>query len=70
MISKDLIKLLIAEYQREVKNKTLIERPYRIEDTLNYVFVGLRRAGKLTFKHLFQPLHTTVASHINLHRDH
>jgi len=46
MISKDLIKILIAESQREVQNKQLIERPYFIEDVLNYVFVGLRRAGK------------------------
>ena len=46
MISKDLIKLLIAEYQREVANIQLIDRDYKMEDELNYVFVGLRRAGK------------------------
>ena len=46
MIGKDLIKLLIAEYQREVANVRLIERGYEMEDGLNYVFVGLRRAGK------------------------
>ena len=46
MISKDLIKLLITEYQREVANICLIERDYEIENGLNYVFVGLRRAGK------------------------
>jgi predicted AAA+ superfamily ATPase len=46
MISKDVIKILIAENQREVQNKVLIERPCIIEDALNYVFVGLRRAGK------------------------
>jgi predicted AAA+ superfamily ATPase len=46
MIDKDLIKLLIAEYQREVSNVHLIERDYEMEDGLNYVFVGLRRAGK------------------------
>jgi len=46
MIDKDLIKLLIAEYQREVANIRLIERDYEMEDELNYVFVGLRRAGK------------------------
>ena len=45
-MNKDLIKLLIAEYQREVMNVHLIERDYEIEDALNYVFVGLRRAGK------------------------
>jgi predicted AAA+ superfamily ATPase len=46
MISKDLIKLLIAEYQRDVINIQFIERNYKVEDSLNYVFVGLRRAGK------------------------
>ena len=46
MINKDLIKQLIAEYQRLVKNVQLIERDLQIEDELNYVFVGLRRAGK------------------------
>jgi predicted AAA+ superfamily ATPase len=46
MLSKDLIKLLITEYQREVMNVRLMERAYKVEDGLNYVFVGLRRAGK------------------------
>jgi len=45
-MNKDLIKLLIAEYQREVLKTRLIARDYEIEDGLNYVFVGLRRAGK------------------------
>ncbi|MDR2970906.1 MAG: ATP-binding protein [Bacteroidales bacterium] len=45
-MDKDLIKLLIVEYQREVTNVRLIERDYEMEDGLNYVFVGLRRAGK------------------------
>ena len=46
MIGKDLIKLLIAENQREISKIQLIDRDYEIEDELNYVFVGLRRAGK------------------------
>ncbi len=46
MVSKDLIKLLIVEYQREVANIHLINRDYKMEESLNYVFVGLRRAGK------------------------
>jgi predicted AAA+ superfamily ATPase len=45
-MDKDTIKILIAEYQRKVIDIDLIERPYKIEDALNYVFVGLRRAGK------------------------
>jgi predicted AAA+ superfamily ATPase len=46
MLSKDLIKQLITEYQREAMNVKLMERAYKKEDGLNYVFVGLRRAGK------------------------
>jgi len=46
MISKDVIKLLISEYQREIMNIRMIERDYEIEYGLNYVLVGLRRAGK------------------------
>ena len=47
MMTKDLIKTLIAEYQRIASSIELIERQYYpIEDSLNYVFVGLRRAGK------------------------
>ena len=46
MIQKDLIKLLIAEYQREISNIQLVNRAYEMEDGLNYIFVGLRRAGK------------------------
>jgi predicted AAA+ superfamily ATPase len=45
-MDKDTIKMLIAEYQREIVGIDLIERSYEIEDTLNYVFVGLRRVGK------------------------
>ncbi len=58
MVSKDLIKLLIAENQREVANIQLVDRDCKIEDGLNYVFVGLRRAGKsyLMFRQIQQLL--------------
>lgn len=46
MISKDVIKTLIAEYQQLATNVTFQVRPYVLEEGLNYVFVGLRRAGK------------------------
>jgi predicted AAA+ superfamily ATPase len=46
MISKDLIKFLITEYQRIASNVKFVERDCEIDDQLNYVFVGLRRAGK------------------------
>ena len=45
-MDKDIIKLLIAEYQQKAVGISFQERPYTIEDNLNYVFVGLRRVGK------------------------
>ena len=64
MISKDLIKLLIAEYQRYAIDKPLIKRAYELENGLNYVFVGLRRAGKsyLMFQQIQQLLKTGHSS--------
>ena len=45
-MEKDLIKQLIAEYQQKVTEIVFQERTYSLEDSLNYVFTGLRRAGK------------------------
>ena len=45
-MNKDIVKLLIAEYQQKAVEISFQERPYFIEDKLNYVFVGLRRVGK------------------------
>jgi predicted AAA+ superfamily ATPase len=45
-MDKDLIKFLIADYQQRVVNVTSHPREYQLDDNLNYVFVGLRRAGK------------------------
>jgi predicted AAA+ superfamily ATPase len=45
-MNKDTAKLLIAEYQQKTVEVSFQERPYIIEDKLNYVFVGLRRVGK------------------------
>jgi predicted AAA+ superfamily ATPase len=61
-MDKDTIKLLISEYQSKVVDIALTERQFCLEDTLNYVFVGLRRVGKsyLMFqqiRHLLQGGH-------------
>ena len=45
-MNKDIVKLLIAEYQQKTIEISFQERTYIIEDKLNYVFVGLRRVGK------------------------
>lgn len=46
MIDKNTIKLIIAENQRIISKIKLFEREYSFEDGLNYVLIGLRRAGK------------------------
>jgi len=45
-MNKEIIKLLIAEYQQKAVEVTFMKRPYKMEDKLNYVLVGLRRVGK------------------------
>ena len=55
-MTKDLIKLLISEYQTYVSQVELISRNVELVDGLNYVFVGLRHAGKsyLMFQRIAQ----------------
>lgn len=45
-MEKNVIKTLIVEYQQFVSKISLIERDIHLSAQLNYVFVGLRRAGK------------------------
>lgn len=45
-MTKDLVKLLIAEYQAYVTQVELVPRDVELMDGQNYVFVGLRHAGK------------------------
>ncbi len=45
-MTKDLIKYLISYYQDFVSHISFVERQYALEANANYVFVGLRRAGK------------------------
>lgn len=56
-MTKDLIKLLISEYQAYVSQVELIPREVELVDGLNYVFVGLRHAGK---SYLDVPTHCTI----------
>lgn len=46
MIDKNTVKRIIIENQRIASNITLNKREYDFEDNLNYVLIGLRRAGK------------------------
>ncbi|MDR1740031.1 MAG: ATP-binding protein [Bacteroidales bacterium] len=45
-MDKEIIKRLIAEKQEEITSVKLIQRPIELEPSANYVFIGLRRAGK------------------------
>ena len=47
-MNPDLIAAIITEGQKNIKNIKIIPRDYHFEDSLNYVLVGLRRAGKST----------------------
>lgn len=53
-MEKRVIKSLIVEKQNEIPTMEVMPRKLLLEDTCNYVFVGLRRAGKsyLMFQHI------------------
>ncbi|MCL2073672.1 MAG: ATP-binding protein [Marinilabiliaceae bacterium] len=53
-MNKEIIKRLIAEKQSDILSIKLIERPLKLESEVNYVFVGLRRAGKsyMMYQHI------------------
>ena len=53
-MEKRVIKSLIIEKQNEIPSMELMPRKLELEETCNYVFVGLRRAGKsyLMFQHI------------------
>lgn len=46
MLNKEIIKDIIVENQKFATSMRFVERQYAFEDGLNYVLVGLRRAGK------------------------
>ena len=53
-MEKSLIKSIIIAKQQEILSINLIKRPLDVEKNMNYVFVGLRRAGKsyLLYQHI------------------
>lgn len=46
LMTKDMIKVLIMEYQKFVTQVEFIKREIVFEENMNYVLVGLRHAGK------------------------
>jgi predicted AAA+ superfamily ATPase len=61
---KELIKRIIVEKQHEVIENVIIKRNIELEPSANYVFIGLRRAGKsyLMFQHIQHLIKTEQAS--------
>jgi predicted AAA+ superfamily ATPase len=45
-MDKQVVKTIITERHREVRERQLVERPQLFERKMNYVLVGIRRAGK------------------------
>lgn len=63
-MEKRVIKSLIVEKQEEIRHIELIERPLYLENTLNYVFIGIRRSGKsyMLYQHIQQLIKTGQAN--------
>lgn len=59
-MEKRVIKSLIAEKQKEIIGIELVERPLELEAMGNYIFVGLRRAGKSYL--MYQHIHSLIKS--------
>lgn len=45
-MNKDILKAVLADYQNEIPKHNVIPRKFRFEEFANYIFVGIRRAGK------------------------
>ncbi|GBU23475.1 ATP-binding protein [Fibrobacteria bacterium R8-3-H12] len=63
-MEKSVIKSIITAKQREILSIDLVERQLDIEKAMNYVFVGLRRAGKsyMLYQHIQSLIKTGQAS--------
>nr|AGS52422.1 hypothetical protein [uncultured bacterium contig00085] len=63
-MEKGVIKSIITAKQREILSIKLVERPLNIEKAANYVFVGLRRAGKsyMLYQHIQNLIKTRQAA--------
>jgi predicted AAA+ superfamily ATPase len=59
-MNKAIIKQVIADNQEEVSNFRIVERDFNFEEFGNYVFAGIRRAGKsfLLYQRIRQLLHS------------
>jgi predicted AAA+ superfamily ATPase len=63
-MDKEIIKRIILEKQKEIVDINIIKRDITLEENANYVFIGLRRAGKsyLMFQHIQHLIQSRQAS--------
>lgn len=59
-MDKELIKLIIGKNQEFVQNIKYMPRPFKFEDKENYVFLGIRRAGKSYL--MYQRIHELLTA--------
>lgn len=64
-MNKELFRAIISENQEFIGNIPLVERPLHLEESGNYVFVGVRQAGKSYL--LYQRIKELLGCGINLH---
>lgn len=62
---KELFRAIISENQEFIGSIPLVERPLHLEESGNYVFVGVRQAGKSYL--LYQRVKELLGCGINLH---
>ena len=61
-MDKEILRSVLVDYQIEIPRHKVIPRNFRIEEFGNYVFVGIRRAGKSYL--LYQRIQQLLASGI------
>ena len=59
-MNHELLKTVIYDQHQIIRDARIVPRQYKIEENGNYVFVGLRRAGKSTM--LYQRVKNLIAS--------
>ena len=64
-MNKELFRAIISENQEFIGSIPLVERPLHLEESGNYVFVGVRQAGKSY--QLYQRVKELLGCGINLH---
>lgn len=64
-MDKEFLKRLIVSRQREIARVELVERDIQFDTQANYVFVGMRRAGKsyLMFQYVQRLVQSSVATY-------